>query len=406
MNKSISQFLEIDEYKILQVYENEKELIIRLRPLKRRITCPNCCKSNLSRHANGTWKIKKHSHFQEKIIYLEVKRDRLKCLTCNHVFSQELPQIPKYARKTNNFVKQSLAYLSKNSFKEVEKVNKVGYGLLKNQLYDYVDPHRLLNEKIKALNKQKNIFLGFDGQSFRGTDMILTVTDIFKNNLITILPSETKKDLLIFLKNLSKNTRLKVKAIAMDMTNKHKKLLEQYFPNACIVTDKYHLIQYFIRQMQNTRKILQSARKVDIPIKKEMDTNIEDLTGKQQLKMLKYFMLYPKLREAYLFKEKIRSIYRVSKHSKVLRKFKILKNELLKSDNSYMKDLAKTMNNWETEILNYFKYRITNAYTEGIHTKCKLIKRKSFGFRNVNTYVRKLILGLIPLFSIFSIHTF
>ncbi|MCF7795088.1 transposase, partial [Patescibacteria group bacterium] len=41
----------------------------------------------------------------------------------------------------------------------------------------------------------------------------------------------------------------------------------------------------------------------------------------------------------------------------------------------------------------------------GIHNKCKLIKRKSYGFRNVETYVRKLILGIIPFLSIISIHT-
>lgn len=406
MNKNISQFLEIEQYKILHVYENRKELIIQIRPLKKRILCPCCCKSKVSRHANGKWKLKKHSHFQEKIIYLQIKRDRLKCLNCRHVFSQELPQIPKYARKTSNFVKQSLSYLSKNSFKEVEKVNQVSYCLLKKQLYDYVDPHMLLNEKIQALKKQKEIFFGFDGQSFRGTEMILTVTDISHKELITILPSETKNDLVSFLEKLPPEIRIKVKGVSMDMTNKHKKVLIKYFPNAIIVSDKYHLIQLALRNMQNVRKIIQSARKIKIPIKKEMDMNIENLTSEQKLKLLKYFMIYPELRESYLFKERIRSLYRITKYRKAKQKFKILKKELLKSKNLNMHDLGKSLRNWEIEILNYFKCKITNAYTEGIHTKCKLLKRKSYGFRNVHTYVRKLILGLIPFFFIISIHTF
>ncbi|PIT94278.1 hypothetical protein COT98_04500 [Candidatus Falkowbacteria bacterium CG10_big_fil_rev_8_21_14_0_10_39_9] len=64
--------------------------------------------------------------------------------------------------------------------------------------------------------------------------------------------------------------------------------------------------------------------------------------------------------------------------------------------------MSKTLRNWGTEILNYFNCQITNAYTEELHTKYKLIKRKSFGFRNVETYVRKLILGLFPFAILWS----
>ncbi len=405
MHKTLSQFLEIEKYKIIRVFNYKNELIIRIKPLNRRQKCPNCKKCKISRHANGIWRRKKHSHFQEKLIYLEIKRDRLKCMKCKHVFSQELPMIPKYSRKTINFVKQSLSYLSKNSFNEVSTVNKVSYSVLKKQLYDNVNPHELLEEKIKLLEKQDEIFLGLDGQSFRGTEMILTVTDVINRKVITILPSETKKDLIKFLRILPESIRLKVKGIAMDMTNKHKYTLHKYFANSVIVTDKYHVIQIAIKHMQNVRKVIQSARKIQIPLKKEMDTNIEDLVPKQKIKLFKYFIKYPDLRKAYIFKERVRAIYKTSKKEKAQHKYKILKKDLLNSTDLDMKQLGKTLSNWENEILNYFTHRITNAYTEGIHTKCKLLKRKSYGFRNVETYVRKLILGLMPFF-IFSIHTF
>jgi transposase len=31
-------------------------------------------------------------------------------------------------------------------------------------------------------------------------------------------------------------------------------------------------------------------------------------------------------------------------------------------------------------ILNYFDFQVTHAFTKGVHTKCKLIKRQGFGF--------------------------
>ena len=53
--------------------------------------------------------------------------------------------------------------------------------------------------------------------------------------------------------------------IALDMTNKNKYIMEKYFPNAKIVIDHYHVIQYTINIMQNVRETIQSARRKDTP---------------------------------------------------------------------------------------------------------------------------------------------
>jgi transposase len=51
---------------------------------------------------------------------------------------------------------------------------------------------------------------------------------------------------------------------------------------------------------------------------------------------------------------------------------------------------------WREPILNYFEDNTTNAYTEGCNTKVKMLKRISFGLRNVEVYVRKVMLGFLP----------
>jgi len=62
---------------------------------------------------------------------------------------------------------------------------------------------------------------------------------------------------------------------------------------------------------------------------------------------------------------------------------------------------GRTLQRWSPSILNFFDHRTTNAYTEGIHTKIKMIKHVSFGFRNVQIYVRKMLLCLFPLAVLF-----
>jgi len=398
MRNCIVKFLEIQGYKIGPVEERKDcGLVVRVEKKKEcKNKCPGCGSGRVSRHAKGKWRLKKHSHYQEKIIYLEAKRDRLICLKCRKVFSEELPDIKKYSRHSENFAKQSLKYLSKNSFNEVGTVNQIGYQSLKNSLYNYVDPFKLLHEKLKMLRRLKEIYIGLDGQSFRGKDMILTITEVRMKELLTILPSEHQRDLERFLEQIPLELRLRVKGVTMDMTNKHWKLLAKYFPNAKIVIDHYHVVSYAIMRMQKIRTTLQSARRIQIPVKQELDKNRENLTENEKKKLKRYFLLYPELQEAYLAKENVRSLYRMNKQKEVKEKFEKLTTKLMRSKEVEMRDLGKTLSNWQTEILNYFKCKITNAYTEGLHTKCKLIKRKSFGFRNVDTYIRKLILGLLP----------
>ena len=399
MKKCIINFLELQEYKVRSIQDkNKQELIIKIEKKKAyKNKCSECHNGKISRHARGRPTLKKHSHFQEKLIYLEISRDRLICLKCRKVFSEKLPAIRKYARSSDNFLKQSLSYLSKNSFNEVGAVNKVGYQSIKNNLYNCVDPFKLLEEKIKSLEKLDNIHLGLDGQSFRGRDMILTVTEVVKKDLLTILPSELQTDLERFLKLLPLNIRNKVKGVAMDMTNKHVRLIKKYLPQALIVIDHYHVVSIAIRHMQSIRTTLQSARNIIIPIKKELDKNREKLTEHEIKKLERYFERFPEIKMAYLAKEKIRSIYRINTHSEAKKELESLIDNLMATNELDLRELARTLGNWEEEILNYFKCRITNAYTEGLHNKCKLIKRKSFGFRNVETYVRKLILGLLPI---------
>lgn len=398
MKNIILNFLEIQGYKVDSVNErNNQELIVKVRKKKSyQNKCPECGSRKISCHAKGKYRLKKHSNFQEKLIYLEVKRDRLICLKCHTIFPEELPGIKKYSRVSGNFTKQSLNYLAKNSFNEVGQVNGVGYQTLKRSLYNYVDPYELLTEKIKLLEKQTEIYLGLDGQSFRGRDMVLTIAEVVKRELLTILPSEGQTDLRLFLERLSPEIRAKVKGVAMDMTNKHISLIERYFPDALIVIDHYHVISCALMHLQRVRTTLQTARRIEIPIRKELDKNREDLTKSEELKMERYFRLFPELLEAYLTKENIRSLYRRTKYDEAKEELEKLIMKLASSKEDELKELRKTLIHWKKEILNYFKCRVTNAYTEGLHTKCKLIKRKSFGFKNVETYVRKLILGILP----------
>lgn len=57
---------------------------------------------------------------------------------------------------------------------------------------------------------------------------------------------------------------------------------------------------------------------------------------------------------------------------------------------------SRTLRNWRREIMGFLEVRITNGFTEGCHTKVKPLKRLSHGYRNVEVYRRKMLLGFLP----------
>lgn len=404
MRNDIVNFLELQDYIVEQVsMEKNEKLIIRVHKKKCfKVICKKCDLRSVSVHQYGDWKRKKHGQFQEHLLYVEVKRHRYRCLKCNHVFSEELPHIPLCARHTENFKTASLKYLSKNSFREVCGVYQTGYGSLKKNLYAGVDPMNLSSERMQSLIDQKEIYLGIDGQSFRGLDMVLTIADVVKRNPITILPSEHQKDLDMFIATIPLEIREKVKGVAIDMTRKQLRVIKRSFPHALIVIDHYHVVADALRHVHKMRRILQQVYKESIPLKKEIDKNYEDLTIFEKQKLKNYFKRFPGLEAAYKIKELIRALYRRKSYEEAVVALQDIKSRLLACRNMNMREFHGTLCRWEKEILNYFLCPISNGYTEGLHTKCKLIKRKSYGFRNVQTYVRKLLLGILPFATFYS----
>lgn len=54
-------------------------------------------------------------------------------------------------------------------------------------------------------------------------------------------------------------------------------------------------------------------------------------------------------------------------------------------------------------ILNYFHERTTDGFTEGCHTKIKMLKGVSYGLRNADVYWRRMFLKFVSSRS--SFHT-
>lgn len=245
-------------------------------------------------------------------------------------------------------------------------------------------------------NEVDRLIIGIDEHSFRGQRMATTITDIGNHNLLAVLKDHRKQTIRGFLRSIPTEIKEKIIEVCGDMKWMYAKLVEEELPQAKMVVDKFHVIRDANMRIDEARRIEQEAVKKEIK-RKIFLKNKEDLKRREKEQLEEYFQKYPSLKEFYWVKEKLREMYRAKNRKEGEKILDMLIAAMRVSDDGEILCWRNMLRRWKEMILNYFDNRTTNAYTEGVQTKIKKIKRISYGFRNVEVYVRKVVLSFIPI---------
>lgn len=365
----------------------DKDVVLRFRE-SRRARCPGCGRWSRRRHARLKPRLVYHGVVFGRRIWLELRNSRYLCRVCARVFTEESPFIRPRQRRTQAAERAVLEALRSRSFKSVEEREGISYGVSSRVLRRCVDPE-------KIVWPEGTIALGIDGHSFRGTRMVNTITDVRARRSLTILPDSRKDRLERFLRDIPPEAKGRIGEVCIDMDTALLAAVERELPGVPVVADHFHLIQDANRRVDEARKIEADACHRELP-KKLFVIGQEKLSPREKDRLARYKELYPSLKEFHWMKEKLRQFYALKSKKTAQKRLKDLIEIALLSDDAAMVQWGRSLRRWSPYILNFFDNRTTNAYTEGIHTKIKMIKRVSFGFRNVDIYVRKMLLCILP----------
>ena len=99
-----------------------------------------------------------------------------------------------------------------------------------------------------------------------------------------------------------------------------------------------------------------------------------------------------RLCKAYILKEQILSIFEDTAST-----FEHIKERLLRWFENVLSNgleefhpVIYTMQNYLYGILNYFRYGMTNAIAEGFNTKINILKRRAFGYKDMEYFMLKI----------------
>ena len=150
------------------------------------------------------------------------------------------------------------------------------------------------------------------------------------------------------------------------------------------------------RRVSELRTTIQKRDKVKL-LKMIFEKPKEHLKPNDRVSLNETNKAYPELCELWQFKEEMRRIYKIPNRFLAEISFNDMTRRMKLSKHASTKQWLNTLMRWREEILAYFDRFTTNGYTEGVNTKLKTIKRLSYGFRNVDNYIRKSMLAFIPI---------
>lgn len=212
------------------------------------------------------------------------------------------------------------------------------------------------------------------------------VSDLSGRKLIDVIDGHTQEIIVKKLMEQPVEVRNLVEEVSIDMWGGFAKIIPQIFPNAQIVTDRFHVMKYVIKELNTI------AKQVGIREWKHsalLLRNKKDL-DKSELELLEKLLAQSKrLRIAYNYKEDFRDIYETSK---TVESGKDRFTEWLDSASVVYGQVIQTIKNHLDTICNYFLSHTSSGIMEGINNKIKQIKRTAYGFTNFENFrVRMLV---------------
>ena len=386
----------------IEFKDKNRQIIVNVRSPKKFVKCPYCSKSTKRIHQTSS-RLIKHNMFDFRVVVLNLFVRRFKCCHCKKVFTEQFTGIDR-RRTTINFRLQLLDWLKRNSFRYIGQKFNMSPSTLVRYLLE-------MNGDIKIDWENINITkLGIDEHSFRGKKLIITITDLSNNKLLTILKGDSQRDLKEFINTIPSKYIDKIDEVCTDLRSSYKTVIKKHLPNAMHTADRFHVETLTRRALDDIRVVVQDegvGRKMNL--KKILWAN-KSCLDKYELNRLdlifKKYQKYPVLKQAWVIKKQIIHMYRAHSKEEAEKRFNHIMMLLETPEYSkYLSTLKRTLKKWRVPILNYFKNKTTNGFTEGCHTKIKMIKRVSYGFRNIDNYIAKATLVFLPFSFILNYHT-
>ena len=352
--------------------------------------CPRCAVKSYSVH-DRRWVRLKDQPIRGAGIGLHVLKRRFRCPSCKKVFTEPVQGVTKGFRTTSRY-RRGLRWACEN-FKDLKRVQRAfacSSWLCHKVFYEQLE--------IKYRERSNNPWgkkLGIDEHTWRKrrgkkrlTEFASLVFDHDRRRIAEVVNGKTVQSLKDALDYIPGRER--VEEVTIDMCDPFKKFVREFFTNAKLTADKFHVLRLTNPIINKARTEITGDHRSN-PVRTLLLRNRHRLKYFEKSALDKWLDHHPKMKEIYWFKELLYQFYRTKGFDRASRAFTNLTDKMALSSLDEIKKLRRTLMKWRTEILHYFKSGLTNARTEGYNRLAKGEQYSSFGVRSFINYRLRLL---------------
>lgn len=385
----VINYIGLPDYEILEVNDKRSRTLIKV-ATKLAPKCPCCGGKRLHSRGRRDRLVRHLDYFGQECELLVVRR-RYKCLDCEKTFNQALPGIGKGRRFSEPYLERLYQdHEDGICAKRLAEREGIGAATVSRNYARFSG--RKARERIRAHCPP---ILGIDEHTLhRNGRYVTTFCDLRRHKVFDVAEGRSSSELAQYLRGL--RGRHKVRVICIDMSNPYRAMIKKWFPNAILVSDRFHVIRLVMHHIMNQARELHEELKYKRGWLTLLRKNPDKLTDNQKVRLDELFERFPVLKPLYekmreicdLFNLKGQAKSSCRKHAKALyRHIKDLKD----SPFEHLHKLARALTSWAEPIGAMWRFSRSNSITEGFHRKMKLIQRRAYGFRNFNNYRLRVI---------------
>lgn len=335
--------------------------------------------------------------------YLCLWRHKYHCSNCGKARSEDFdfvsPETPHLSREYSYWIGRlceitSVKQAAEFSGNDKSSVWRMDYSQMKRRFQNYKPPkaRRISVDEVYARRKK------YSSKESRDKRFFTIVCDLDTRKVIWVSESRSKEALDEYFHIIGPEACRDIEVVAADQHDPYKASVNENCPNAVFVWDRFHIMQSFDQALNEDRMWLhQHAASTEVKrltrskfktlfIKKaDRRTNQERRHISDVLEDNKFFAYLE------LIKEAMFEVYASKSEMEARKKFLQIK-EWLKEGQFY--NLSKWWENlnkgWGT-FKNYFKHRVSSSLSEGINNVIKTVKKRAYGYRNMQYFKLKIL---------------
>lgn len=359
--------------------------------LKRtRVTCDcPCCNGRTERIEEEYTRRARDLDVQGVPCFVVFTERKIRCV-CGYRGLEKLGFVRPYSRCTKSFEMVVAGFCRELSILEVARQFSLDWKTVKE-----IDKQHI-KDGLSSLSMFSPSRIGVDEVAYeKGHRYLTIVRDVDLRCVLWVGIGRKKETLDCFFIELGVEKCKGITACCMDMWDPYVASVREW-TNADIVFDKFHIAKKINEALDLVRK--KEFAKKDPVDRKTMkkkrflilrrNENVPDDRREELESLLEANEI---LFKGYVLKEEFLDILDEDSIIKAVSRFAVWMKNVVDSGINEFQDVLKTLKHYWYGIVNIFKHRLTNAGSEGFNNKINLVKRRAYGYHDLEYFILKII---------------